>query len=149
MRLHTVKHDRPHTLWCGPAALSALTGKPTSECIRTICSALKQPPGSKGLIGVANTDMFYALELLGYETEKVFDWDRSGVQRRRTITLAEFVSRFRDCSDPFLVNTTGHYVVTKGARFVDSYQQRPKLVAKSYRRDSLRVHRAWAIRRMS
>lgn len=112
MRLHKVKHDHRGLCWCGPAAVSALTGRGTAEII----AILKQVSGRRRIKGVYNGWIAKALQRLGYSMflRNVYGankptlarWTREHPVTRRTKFL--------------LIQVTGHYVVVHGRKLIDS-----------------------------
>jgi hypothetical protein len=127
-KLHPIKHDLPGTLWCGPAALSAVTGEPTSR----IHDIIKKIRGdNKPVKGVRNSELVKTAFVLGYALEPMFDyleeWGKLPYCGRPPLsrfkpTLARFVrlNRKELARFPMIVNVTGHYVVVSGRTFLDN-----------------------------
>ena len=138
--LHPVKHDLKSTLWCGPAALSAISGRPTSE----IHGILKQVRNSdRPIKGIYNRELKAAAERLGYRLEPVFQWCAGAPASWKRPTLAKFVRENRqELGLPVVVQVTGHYVVVHKQTFMDNFcPEGVRLKRAPHRR--CRVKNAW------
>jgi hypothetical protein len=149
MKLHKIKHDLKSTLWCGPAALSAVTGEPTSR-IHGIIKGLRG--NDKPIIGVRNSELVKAARILGFELEPIFDafaeWRAMPACGLPLIypTLAKFVRVNRDAlKDPVIINVTGHYVTVHRRTFVDNNVNPEGVRLKTAPHRRCRVKRAWRV----
>jgi hypothetical protein len=138
-KLHPIKHDLPGTLWCGPAALSAVTGEPTSR----IHDIIKKIRGNNRPVkGVTNSELVKTAFVLGYTLEPIHDyfeeWRKApcgSCPIQFKPTLARFVrQRRKELHDPVVINVTGHYVVVHGRTFVDNNVAGPVPLKKAPRR---------------
>jgi hypothetical protein len=141
--MHTVKHDLRGKLWCGPAAISAITGRGT----RTVRDAVQWHRGNyRPVSSTKPSEVLAALELLGYGFQEVWNCEKSYFGKP---TLVQFVRHWRDelaCGLPILCALTGHFVVLQGDLFVDSWTKTPVPFSdapKQFRRR--RVAYAWRI----
>ena len=121
--LHAVKHDlRGTRLWCGPAALSAVTGLPTSvirDAVQTVRRDRRPVQGmNRQLLVLTLTHLGFGAELF---------WSDSWQPEFRKPTLVQFHKSFRHHLDrsPILINVTGHFVALQGDLFVDSWFKEP------------------------
>lgn len=67
---HVVEHDLETMLWCGPAAVSALTGASTSE-IHDIIRDYRGDDG-KRIEGTIDPEIIHCFEYLGYSARLVY-----------------------------------------------------------------------------
>lgn len=149
-----ITHDLHTVLWCGPAALSACTGRPTSE----IHQAIKQVRKStKPVMGVAPSELKGAANLLGFDFRvlwSAFYKDPMGGNfwvARPKPTLAAFLRNFGPLikkESPVIVNVTGHYVVVTDRLFVDNRTGKPVPLRVAPGRRA-RVKFAWAVWKLS
>jgi hypothetical protein len=127
-RLYQIQHDLPGRLWCGPAALSAATGKPTSVIVET----LRKVTGRDRIMGLHTNEMVHALRMLGYARS---DW-----QHVTRTSFAQFrksrASGLR--AETLIVGTTTHFVVLAGNRLVDNRYRDP-IWASDYHQPRARV----------
>ena len=148
MKLHPIQHDLPGTLWCGPAALSACCGVPTSQIHRAI--KIVRGDSRRPVKGVNNGTLVKAAERFGYRLLPIWDqWiadPQGGMRERKQPTLAAFTKDFsaymKDA--PVIINVTGHYVVVHGRTFVDNQVKIPMSLKKAPGRRR-RVKRAWQV----
>lgn len=140
--LHAVKHDlRGTRLWCGPAAISAVTGLPTSV-IRDAVQLIRQD--RRPVQGMNRHLLIKTLAHLGFGAEHF--WADYWFPDRRKPTLVQFQEHFRDHLDrmPVIVNITGHFVTLQGDLFVDAWTKKPVPFARApFRRR--KVTGAWRI----
>lgn len=154
MKLHAIQHDLKTTLWCGPAALSAVTGKSTSHVHEAIRQSMNPAYRHKPIKGVSNTILVRAAELLGCEViahfsfvnELRLNYGRIGFNPKPP-TLAKFCRDHRELlrSEILIINITGHYVTVSGRSFIDNHTGKVVLLSSApFRR--ARVQAAWIIR---
>jgi hypothetical protein len=118
--MHTVKHDLRGKLWCGPAALSAITGRGTRE----VRDALWTFYGDREPVrGVPRTAMLRVLEAMGYGFRALWEWNPD----YRNPTLRQFEKHFRPVLGelPVLCGVTRHWTVLQEGLFVDSWTKKP------------------------
>jgi hypothetical protein len=97
--------------FCGPAALSLITGRSVDDCV----SVLKNVRHSSQVVkGVYNGEMREALNHLGYRMHVL------PVRGRPTLARLLRSLRERGPEYIFLINTTGHYVVLRGRKIYDN-----------------------------
>lgn len=117
MILSPIINDRTHRLWCGPAALCAITGIPVSEA-----NAALEEEFTKNDGGVC--------------------WESIS----RECSKRGFVFCLIDEKVPLLsirkfslvvLDDKGHYVVVHNGRLVDSGNQKPTLIKKTRFRNSI------------
>jgi hypothetical protein len=131
MGMGVIKADKGHNQYCGPGALSALTGIDTEQAARL----LRHVSGRRYIKGTHRGTMLRALFLLGYDAQPVDFGHRP--------TLAEWLRHSRD-SGAYLVELTTHWCVVTDRRYIDN--TRPDGVALSQAPNRrARVDRAWLI----
>ena len=142
-KLHPIRHDLAHILWCGPAALSVTTGYPTSVIHRHI---LAHNPGARRVKGVSNATLVNVAKDLGYVLQPVFDHFNAPAGKSHKPTLAGFLRTHRDevRRGVIIVNVTRHYVVVSGRTFIDNQVRVPTPLKKAPGRRR-RVFRAWRV----
>lgn len=67
LEAHHIQHDANGQLWCGPAAISALTGETTSV-VRDLVRKYRKDPSS-AVVGTHPEEVEYVLRKLGYRME--------------------------------------------------------------------------------
>lgn len=122
MKLHAVKHDPAlyRNRYCGPAAFSAITGKPAEHGARL----MRQISGRPAIKGVHHLDLRESLFQMGYRTKS-----RAMVKRP---TLARFLrERTGELTTAMLlIELSSHYIVVKGRKAVDNFTEEPKFIRK-------------------
>lgn len=109
MKIHPVTHGPRKNRFCGPAALSALTGRQTDFT----AAFLRLISGKRSVMGVDHDLMLRALYKLGYRVRS------NNVEG--TPTLAGWLKLTpRPAGVVYLVSAGRHYQVISGRRFVDS-----------------------------
>lgn len=148
MKLHPIQHDLPGTLWCGPAALSACCGVPTSA-IHAAIKSIRGGDSRRPVRGVSNDTLRKTAEKFGFRFVSI--WDRrvqrpdGGLRERHMPTLAAFTKDFSVyLKVPTIINVTHHYVVVHGRTFVDNQTKQPVGLRKAPHRRR-RVRRAWQV----
>ena len=140
-----ITHDIRTTLWCGPAAISASTGEPTSK----IMALAKHFTRDKVVKGISNRTLISTLDALGYRVEVVYESIHSffsGGPPRPTLAAWTKANAGIFSEHPVIIMVTGHYVTVKGRLFVDTMTPgyAPVRLKKAPGRRS-RVCRAWRI----
>ncbi len=111
-------------MWCGPAAISALTGYSTTEVSRLVARSRNNRRGAgrfsgtrsvRGVKAMTDREVSSALEALGYKarTSRVISGGREA-------TLAQWA---RDHADPigsYVVLITGHFVAVHNGQIIDN-----------------------------
>lgn len=110
--LHAVNHDLPDCrLWCGPAAIAAVTGQPTS----VIHEAIKQDRGDRAPVrGVFPGELARVMARLGYAITVQAECQGLDVQA--------FCKVFAPMSQavPLIAATADHYFVLAQGLFLDN-----------------------------
>lgn len=121
MKLHPINHDLKTTLWCGPAALATVTGKPVSECVAALQKTTRKTAPIKG---VTNLMLTRAAAHLGI---KLVELPPPVQETFLMPTLAAWTrcNRHEFAAQPVIVNVTGHYVVVSGRSFNDNHTRTP------------------------
>jgi hypothetical protein len=153
VKLHAINDDLKTTLWCGPAALAAISGKPASHCVLAIRHSLNPAYYHKPVKGVSNTILIRAAEKLGFSMTKCFEQINYAkgliLKFNQLPTLARFCREHRELlrRETILINITGHYVVVSGRSFIDNHTGKPVSLASAPHR-RCRVQNAWIVRQV-
>jgi hypothetical protein len=150
-KLKPVKNDIQTILWCGPAAISAVTG----EKVSTVVQWMKQLSGKRSIKGVSKGLMQRTMTMLGWEASTIqkFDSERinGGTERigssivvvsgfstkyvpwKKRPTLARYLREHRaDFQEhACIVELTGHWVAVYGRRFCDNHTKEPVFLRSS------------------
>jgi len=106
--MHSVNQPSRGNRYCGPAAISALTGITTTDAARL----LRHVTGRRSITGVYCSDVIQALRLVGMTVYSVDSWNETPP------TITQW--RKRRPSGDLLVSVTGHLITVKGNRFWDN-----------------------------
>lgn len=130
--LRTPNYDVRTRAFCGPTAMSAITGEPISRIRDVIRQVWGNPRTDAGrawpVMGLDNKSMIEAMYLLGW-----------GVVEKATSENNLFtrdIFRFGDFLDacghvgPFIVNVTGHYIAVSHGEACDTATQLPIEIAR-------------------
>src|SRR5271170_4688566 len=166
-KLKPVKNDIQTMLWCGPAAISAVTGEPVSKIVAT----MKQLSGKRCIKGVSTGLLQRTLTMLGWEAVTLWRFDAERVNGtterisasitvtggfttkfvpwKKRPTLARYCRQHREDFQEHacIVETTGHYVAVYGRRFCDNFTKEPVFLRKSPHRRA-RVQRVLQIKKV-
>jgi len=153
MTLRSVTHDLAGSLWCGPAALSIISGCPTSKCsellleVRQRITPWKKAATVKGIKGVYPREVERVLESLGYRATRVFNSRWCDCE---PTSVAKFLRERKgaDATTFFLISAGHHLMVVKGRKFVDNKTRKPVWIRQApSRRKRLEV--VWRIERLN
>lgn len=135
----TILRHKTSNKFCGPAALSALTGRHVDETARL----LRLVSGKRAIKGIQARYMLEALKRLGYKAESLVAVTRAWHKPTLTQLLAGEL-KGRKAGARYLVIITGHYITIEGRRLVDNkHPAGVALTACPYRRR--RVRAVWLI----
>jgi hypothetical protein len=111
-KLHELVRGKGGRCWCGPAALSIITGRDYDDVRFT----LRAVSHRKRIMGVSVREMKEAFVAMGYEVE---DADRYLSFERPT--LAQWYRRTKpEPGKVYLLTLTNHYVVISGRKIADN-----------------------------
>ncbi len=111
--LRPVNHSGPRkNRYCGPSALSALTGLSTGDT----AALLRKVSGKRSIKGTHTRHMKVALEWLGYRTGCDFDYEHLPARGRPT--LLRWAKGRPDKSATYLLSVGHHWAVVQGRRYV-------------------------------
>lgn len=129
--------------YCGPAAISLLTGHHVSLC----CHYMRQVTGKRAIRAASNGSMVATLIKMGKRVREVPIHDNRVCQTlRRKPTLVGLVRLLRD-REPhqrFLIRTTTHFLVLRGRMVYDNLNPEGVFFGK-YNRRRLRVSHVWEV----
>lgn len=121
--------------FCGPAALSLITGRSVDDCVGVLKDVRHS---SRAVKGVYNGEMREALTHLGYRMHVL------PVRGRPTLARLLRSLKERGPENIFLINTTGHYVVLRGRKIFDNKNPEGVFV-RQYRHRRARVYASWIV----
>jgi len=165
MKLNQLKVSGQHPKWCGPSALSIMTGRTVNHCAKLIAwerntrigwfSWYKGKGSSKQVKGVDNSEMKRALSKMGFIMERVEIPRHHHRHQVMSINPDPFVMptlhrymRERGGSDwkaVMLVEVTGHYLVINRDTVSDNHQQDKHYT--KHRWSLKKIARAWIVKR--
>jgi hypothetical protein len=129
--LFTPVYDVRNRAFCGPTAISAVTGQPISEIretIRETCRTLDAAGRKAKIMGVANSELLIAMGTFGWKVVEEMEnqWfprplDRSRAPRYR---FQQFLEEHGH-DGPYVVNVTGHYIAVGWGEACDTYTKLP------------------------
>lgn len=114
--LHPINHDLPGALWCGPAAIAALTGFPTSLIHRLV--KIDREVG-RAVKGMYPGETWRVLRQLGYSAAVEI--------RRPRLTVRALADESHRYGLPLLVMTADHFLVLHEGRYLDNQTMPPCL----------------------
>lgn len=140
MKLFEPINDKGRTPYCGPSAISILTGVPISRAEFSIRrrrrGGYRDAAGRRRPIkGAYNSEVIKCLRLLGCKVKRV---------KTAEPTLARFVEDTRHAG-VFLVNVTHHYVVTHAGMIADNGTGLKPQPFADFRKPLWRVTAAWRV----
>lgn len=142
-----VKRGERSNSFCGPAALSLITGKHVDECVKHVHDYRNSVEcRRRNVRGMSNWEMTWTLRRMGFEQSKL-------MLPKQNPTLVAFMRWLKrqnhwDAKATYLIHVTGHYVVMKGIKLFDNHHPEGIFFGK-YDHRRWRVKHAWAIRQQS
>lgn len=118
MPLHPVINDTPRRVYCGPAAIAAISGRKVSA----VKQAIYATRGRYAIRGMTTIQLINALGHLGHPPGRILDWSHKPAKQRQT--LAQYISQ-RDHDGRELIVLTTHCCVIEGAWYVDNATPTP------------------------
>ena len=159
MKLNQLKVSGKHPKWCGPSALSIITGRTVNYCAKLIADrknhyGWRRGRGtSKQVKGTSNSEMRDALDVMGFELIPVeiprHRLNRQVLGKGHTMPTLHRYMRERggdQWKGLMLVNVTSHYVVVHKDTVSDNHQQDKHYTEHRWRRK--KIDRAWLISRL-
>ena len=159
--LKTLKKIGKHPTWCGPSALSILTGRSVNHCARLIAKRRNKKRGwyngkgtSKQVKGSSNHEVKMALDAMGFEMIEVKVPLKHHKHQVYAVNQAAFVTPTlraymaerggEQWKTPMLINVTGHYVTALKDEVSDNhstshYSKHPHRLKK--------IEKMWIVRR--
>ncbi len=122
--LYAINHTNRSRLWCGPAAIAAVTGFDTETIHRTA----RAVTGRKSLMGMSYGNVVATLHALGVD---------ASLHRmvKPYVTFAQWLKTNREhLSKPYIVVVGNHYVVVQGRYFIDNHTKDKVLLKDAPRR---------------
>jgi len=161
MKLNTLKTSGKHPMWCGPSALSIITGRTVNYCAQLIADQrnswgwYKGKGTGKQVKGVANNEMLRAFRKMGYDMKRVKIPRHHHRHQVMSINPAPFVMptlhRYmrerggEQWKGVMLINVTDHYVVAHRDMICDN--RTPAHYTK-HRCRRQKIQKAWLITRI-
>lgn len=145
---HVDHPDLPRNKWCGPAAVSILTGMPAEEAAEWIRLRRGQSGTTKGIMSVWSSEVLAALAATGCRITRCDISVRQASRQSETDhrpTLTQWL-RFRNRKATYLINAGHHFIVVRGNKACCSRTQEVVSVRKIPGRRS-RVEHVWRIQK--
>jgi hypothetical protein len=143
-----VKRGERSNTFCGPAALSLLTGKHVDACIKVIHAHRYY---DRPVRSMDRHEIIQILNNMGYLINTRFHWelDYYYVKRNTKPTLVKLMRWLKkqehwSPKKKYLILVTGHYVVMKGIKLFDNSNPEGVFFGK-YGRRRRRVSQVWEI----
>lgn len=144
--LHTPFYDVRTRAFCGPTAMSAITGIRISVIRDAIRKASGQLVTSDGrafpVMGVDPKDLTQAMADLGWLVEETVETENHLHSRRDAYTMEDFYNDHGK-DGPFIVNVTGHYIAFSHGEVCDTYTKLPMPYEKWLKRKRGRWVKRW------
>lgn len=139
--LHTPNYDVRTRAFCGPTAMSAVTGERISvirDAIRHVRGRVETADGRAYPVkSVNNEDLVDAMQLLGWEVIA----SETENNRRDILRLGDFLDEYGD-DGPFIVCVTGHYYAVSHGEICDTAICFPKEITQ-FKRGRAAWVRGW------
>jgi hypothetical protein len=146
--LYTPKYDVSTRAFCGPTAMSAVTGEPISvirDAIRQASGRMKTSDGRAfPIMRVSNITLISAMKFLGWDVQEFGIAAIGG----NTLRLGVFLDD-RGNDGPFIVNVTGHYYAVAHGEICDSFIGLPTDIVRFIRGRRRWVQKWWKWRRVN
>ncbi len=130
--------DTPRHTFCGPYAVSAITGKPVEDIEDTLNRRRGKMSGTK-IVTTYNTELRLTMCSLGFRATLIYN---NMGPSRKSPTLAKWL-RERcgpETTATYLVLVTGHWIAVKGRKMVDTWTKKPIFIGKApHRRKRVQV----------
>ena len=141
--LHTPNYDIRTRAFCGPTAMSAVTGEPISvirDAIRHVSGRVETADGrAYPVMGVSSEDLVDAMQLLGWE---VIEKRETENNRRNIFRLGDFLDEYSN-DGPFIVCVTSHYYAVSHGEICDTAICLPKEITRFKRGRARWVQQWW------
>jgi hypothetical protein len=142
--LHTPNYDVHTRAFCGPTAISTITGLPISvirDAIRKHVGT-KSNGDAKAIMGVSNEVLVATMRDLGWKVTIETQTDNQ-VNRRDPFRLWDFIQLAQQYPGKYIVNVTGHYYAVDGDEICDTFTKIPMELNKFKRGRNRWVKRWW------
>lgn len=149
--LHKPNHDVRTQAFCGPTAMSAITGLPISlirDAVREVSGLIETASGAAHpIMGMRNAWLTDAMALLGWRVIESEEYRQPHIRRNYQSPmspprLGDFCAE-RGNDGPFIVNVTGHYVAVGFGEICDTFTSIPIDISGYNRRMGRWVLRWW------
>ncbi len=108
--LHEIDEIR---VYCGPAALMAVTGKRLPE-VRAVINKVRERRENQGVCGLSTTHLDKALQSLGVKFERI------EFPKEARVTLKEFKHRMV-IGATYIIGLNTHYVSCEDGKLIDNH----------------------------
>jgi hypothetical protein len=120
MELKLIREEGDNT-YCGPAAMSLLTGKPVKECVK----AIKKAGNRKIVKGIYTWELVAGMKKLGFKAELQplprYTAPDGYQHSHKNYTLRQLLDRWwRNSETAYLVVLTHHFIVVQGRMMYDN-----------------------------
>ena len=119
IKLNPVNRPKGHNTYCGPAAISIVTGAPTSEVSKVMRRGRPTHRRHQAVFGTDWRDLNYALKAYGLRLKTIDRYQRNFSRRPRP-TLARWLrenKELRTAGTVFIIDAGDHWQVVSGRRY--------------------------------
>jgi hypothetical protein len=120
-----VKRGERSNTFCGPAALSLITGKHVDKCVKEVRDFRNDRHGfqRRNVRGMWNAEIVRVLDRMGFVSERKYPFEYDTL--KLDPTLVAFMRWLKkrgqwSAKKVYLINVTGHYLVMKGIKLFDN-----------------------------
>ncbi len=149
--LHTPNYDVRTRAFCGPTAISAVTGEPISvirEHARSWLGA-KSDGTARAIMGMSNKTLLVIMARLGWFVVATAGSDNKDYSTRDVYRLDDFLELVQmGChKGKFIINVTGHYYAVDDDEICDTHTQIPIEIHRFKRGHKRWIQRWWKFER--
>lgn len=144
MELHKPRRrNGSDDMYCGPAALCAITGLPYEDVRECINVNVRGRRENQGIVRMYDYEVVKTLNHIGYDTKKL-DYEF----HKNPMTLNQYLKQRsqEEIDNVLLIFITGHFVTVKGDKFIDNHTTIPVNLAIAPNKRS-KMKRVWIVRK--
>jgi hypothetical protein len=155
--LNTPNYDVRTSPYCGPTAISAVTGEPISR-IRELAQNYRGPKSNghaRAIMGMSNKELLSVMAQLGWRVvQSSGDTDNRNCHPMDVFRLDDFLDAVQlgkhggDSDGPYIVNVTGHYYAVGWGEICDNNFKLPMPIHKFKRGRRRWVKQWWKFERI-
>lgn len=125
MKLHPVIHNHNGILWCGHAAMAAITGRTSKDCLHYLKQSAKDlslhgPEVTRRLKGIYESELTRALNYFAYDCKLLHHSRIYNFEKLPDNSLIDNVKKFRSPHVIYLAVVPNHFVVFQRDIVIDN-----------------------------